>query len=406
MKEKAAVALITVLLLLVYFVAPVMGDDFGTVTVKNSKGEDVTRDNHKPGNDEKNSTHEEEEKEPEKEESGLLNKLNPVTQGKVMVGEGFMYFLELLGDSGFQVGTNDSTGMAGVKENYGQAVAVVYSLATIEFDPYQNDFVVEFQLRSALVGAYLMLMFILLGALDVNIYAATSARNVDRAYILSNRYHVPINEYVLTLIESAAMISIGYVVLRTTLLIELLITQMIMFQVLDRIAPTGGNIVMYLMMSLCYLIIGFAIAYRILIVGMFHASYIAFVGLYCFGITRPAAISAFWYYMKMLFLRPIIIGITTLGVGMISAMHINVDTSDVQYIVDNTSAMSAHATMPASFVISGAGSLVVHFIVQPLLYSALIIILSIVCIAMIVGVKNIINASRYALKRYAYGALR
>jgi hypothetical protein len=301
-----------------------------------------------------------------------------------MVGEGGMYFLELLGDAGFQTGVNNtSSDTVSVKENYGQAVALIYTLATIEFDPFKNPFIKDMQLKFGIVGLFIIMMFILLGAFNVNIYAMTSAHNADRAWILSNRYHLPINEYALTIVESCIMMSAGYVILRVTIMLELLFTKLIMFQILDRIVPTGGNIVMYLMMSLCYLIIGIAIAYRILVVGIFCASYIVFIGLYCFGITRPAAIAAWWYYIKILFLRTIIVGVTSLGVGIISYV------GPIGGVVDPFSA---------------AGQVVLTLFIHPILYAALVIILVAICVLFIIGIKNVISTTKLVMKKYTYGA--
>lgn len=327
-------------------------------------------------------TEKEEEKEEEEEDDSALSSLNPLNMGKKMVGEGGIYFLELLGDAGFKVGSNNTDTVA-VKENYGNAVAMIYTMATLEFDPSENTFVKDIQLRFAIIGFFLILMFILLGAINVNVYSMTSANNAEKAWILSNRYHIPINEYALTLIEACIMMTAGYVLLRLTIVMELMFTKLIMFQILDRILPTGGNIVMYLMMSLCYLIIGLAIAYRILIISIFHASYVAWIGLYCFGVTRPAAVAAWWYYLKILFMRTIIVGVTVIGVGVISYVRVPVNTV-------------GEATL----------DLVLIFLIHPILYAALVLILVIICIIFIVGIKNVISTSKYVIRRYTYGAMR
>lgn len=390
MREKAIVAVLTLLLLVFYAVSPALAGT-GTVTIRDRDGN--VRDNNldipgsKSTEDDDNEVEEDEKK--KDDEPGLLDKLNPTIQGKKMVGEGIMYFLELLADSGFKVGMSEATDVSDIKDNYGYAVAAIYNMATVEFDPYENEFIKEMQIRLSFISAFLIFIYAILGSFQVNMFALKPTRHADTAYILSNRYHIPINEYALTLVEITAMVTFGYLIMRVTLWMELFITKLIMFQILDRIAPTGGNTIMYLMMSLCYLLIGIAIAYRILIVGMFHASYIVFIALYAFGVTRPVAITAFWYYMKMLFLRPIIVGITVIGVGIISEFKV---------VYDSTTTTGA--------AIEVVSALVSNFIIQPLMYSALIIVLVIVCLAMVLGVKNIINASRYAMRRYAYGMVR
>ena len=185
--------------------------------------------------------------------------------------------------------------------------------------------------------------------------------------------------------EACIMMSAGYIVLRITIMMELLFTKLIMFQILDRIVPTGGNIVMYLMMSICYLIIGIAIAYRILIIGIFCASYVVFIGLYCYGITRPAAIAAWWYYIKILFMRTIIVGVTSIGVGIIS------------YVGPIGGAVDPF---------SKAGQVLLTLFVHPILYAALVLILVVICIVFILGIKNVMSTIKVAAKKYTYGGYR
>ncbi len=400
-KDQVIVVSLTLLLLCFFAIAPVLGESSTKLKVYDKNGKEVqqavipasavklpssSKNIHSnltelEKQQKANESSKKEEKEEEEDES-TLDKINPLNIGKKMVGEGGIYFLELLGDAGFKIGSNN-TDTVTVKENYGNAVALIYTLATIEFDPSENTFVKDIQLRFAIIGFFLILMFIILGAINVNIYAITSASNAEKAWILNNRYHIPINEYALTLIEACVMMTAGYILLRLTIVMELMFTKLIMFQVLDRIVPTGSNIVMYLMMSICYLIIGLAIAYRIIVISLFHASYIAWIGLYCFAITRPAAISAWWYYIKILFMRTIIVGVTVIGVGMISYIQLPRDTGTNRVIGD-----------------------LLQLFIHPILYSALVLILVIICIIFIVGIKNVISTSKYVVRRYTYGAMR
>lgn len=401
-KDQAIVAGLTLLLLCFYMVSPVLGAETGKLRVLDKNGNEVKqaeipdsiaankvkvsslndmKAREKELATEKEAESETTEEDEEEEDSGsALDSLNPLNMGKKMVGEGGMYFLELLADAGFKVGETENQDTLSVKENYGNAVALIYLLATVEFDPSQNEFIQKMQLGSGVVGLMLILMFVILGAMQVNV-STIFAKNTDKAWLLSNRYHVPINEYALTLVEVGIMVAAGYVVLMISLQMELLFTKLIMFQVLDRIVPTGDNIVMYLIMSICYLIIGIAIAFRILVIGMFHAFYVPFIGLYCFGLTRPAAVAAWWYYIKMLFMRTVIVGITVAGVGIISYIKLPRDTG-----FDRV-----------------AGDLLIMFI-HPILYSALVLILVIVCVMFILGIKNVISTSKYVIRKYTYGA--
>lgn len=371
--DRKVFAAILALLLLCYFaIVPVFGaTDNDKLKVYDRNGKEVQQEVIPATSNTEKEDSDQEEKKDDSEDSGP----SILSIGSKMVGEGGIYFLEMLGDAGFKAGTNN-TDTVTVRENYGNAVALIYTLATIEFDPSSSAFIKETQLRFSLIGFFLILMFIILGAVNVNLYTMTSGKNSERAWILNNRYHIPINEYALTLIEACILMVAGYVLLRVTIVMELMFTKLIMIQILDRILPTGGNIVMYLVMSFCYLVIASSIAYRILIIAFFHASYVVWIGLYCFGVTREAAISAFWYYIKMLFMRTVIVAVTVIGVGVISTVHLARDT--------------------------GAGRIgddILMMIVQPILYGALVLILLIVCITFILGVRRVMTATNYAVRK-------
>lgn len=394
-REQVIIAVITVMLLCFYAVVPAFGAT-GTVKIIDRNGEErsnnlnIDGSTKSPGSPSVSDDEEEEEEEEEKSTTGSkLSRLNPVTAGKEMIADGGMFFLERLADSGFKLGMNETEDVSGVRDNYGYAVALIYSLATVEFDPYDNPFIQEMQLRLSIIGLFIVVMFVLLGAVYINVYEILLAENAGRAYILSKRYKIPLNEYSLTIVETCLMLLGGYIILRLTTMIELLFTKLIMIQILDRIMPTGDNTVMYLMMSICYVLIGIALAYRILIIGLFHASYVVFIGLYSFAITREVAIAAFIYYLKLLFLRPIIVGVTVVGVGIISTMRV---------VYDYATAGEA--------VVQVLEGLVSNFLIQPLMYSALILILVIICVVMIVGLANVMKASKHALRRYTYGVYR
>ncbi len=370
--RKVLAAILTLFLLCYFAIVPVFGATDNTkLKVYDKNGKEVQQEVIPDTSNTEKEDSDQEEKKDNSEDSGP----SILSIGSKMVGEGGIYFLEMLGDAGFKAGTNN-TDTVTVKENYGNAVALIYTLVTIEFDPSSSSFIKETQLRFSLIGFFLILMFIILGAANVNLYTMTSGKNSERAWILNNRYHIPINEYALTLIEACILMVAGYVLLRVTIVMELMFTKLIMIQILDRIVPTGGNIVMYLVMSFCYLVIASSIAYRILIIAFFHASYVVWIGLYCFGVTREAAISAFWYYIKMLFMRTVIVAVTVIGVGVISTVHLARDT--------------------------GAGRIgddILMMIVQPILYGALVLILLIVCITFILGVRRVMTATNYAVRK-------
>jgi hypothetical protein len=317
---------------------------------------------------------ESEDNQTDEEEGGLLS-------GEFLkksIGEGIAYGFEYIASQGYKLGFNTtSEDQMSVKRNYGTAVAIIYILATVEFNPLENEFIRNWIKNTNEIGLFMIIFFVFLGAINVNYYRFTSMNNRQKAYVLSTRYHIPMNEYVFTIIEACILMIFGYVILWITLTMETWLSKMIMVPILDRIAPTGDNIIMYIMMSICYVVLALVICLRLLIIGMFCGSYLVFVGLYCFGISRETAEQAFIYYLQVLFLRPIILGITVFGVGIISSIKINPEATD------------------AMKILQGFGILYL----TPILYVALMIILLAVGLVMIIGIRNVIRAKRLATRR-------
>jgi hypothetical protein len=297
---------------------------------------------------------------------------------KKTIGEGIAYGFEYIASQGYKLGFNTtSEDQMSVKKNYGTAVAIIYILATVEFNPLENDFVRDMIIKTNEIGLFMIIFFVLLGAINVNWYRLTSMKNRQKAYILSTRFHIPMNEYVFTIIEACILMIFGYIILWITLTTETWLTKQLMIPILDRIAPTGENIIMYIMMSICYVVLSVVIGLRLLIIGMFCGSYLIFVGLYCFGISRETAEQAFFYYLQVLFLRSAIVGITVFGVGIISSIKINPEATALMQILQ------------------GFGILYL----TPILYASLMIILLAVGLVMIIGIRNVIRAERLATRR-------
>jgi hypothetical protein len=288
------------------------------------------------------------------------------------VTNGIFNALNKLGDEGFKVGLNESADTINVSKNHGLVVVMIYLIATIEWDPSEVPFIQEMQLRTAFIGIFMLLMFIFMGATSVNIYSMTAGRHERNAYILANRYHLPINEYVITILEALLMMLFGYTVLRMTLLLEVVLSRLVMIPILDRIAPTGENTLLYLMFVLLYIFVGIAIGIRLLIIGLYHGSFMFFVGLYCFGFTRPISIKAFLYYVKVVFLRFAIILTTTIGVGIIQSIQLD-------------------PNLPA-LVNIGIGLLKLYLV--PLMMVGLCIILLIISVVVLFELKDVIATTK------------
>jgi len=290
--------------------------------------------------------------------------------GENMVTNGIANVFTKAADSIFTLGFNATSQEMNLHENYGYTINIIYLMSTIIYNPLDNPFIKNTMLSTSVIGLFLIIFYIFLGAAHVSLNSFTSESQMRFSRILSDRYHIPINEFGVTILETFLMMIFGYFIIYLSIELEAMFTKLLMFQVLDRITPTGQHAVMYFMMAICYLIMSLAIAYRILIISLFCAGYLIFVGLYCFGATRDTAIAAFWYFEKILFMRTIIVGITVLGIGITSSLQgvLNPDSNQL-----------------LGFAIS--------IQIEPLMYLALILILVITSVKLIFGIKSIFGAA-------------
>lgn len=295
------------------------------------------------------------------------------------VTNGIINALNKLGDEGFKLGMNDSNAeQLKISENHGLVVAIIYTIATIDWDPFSVAFIQEMQYRTAIIGFFMLIMFIILGAMNVNICAMTTSSQFRNQFLLSNRHSSPIVEYCVTIIEALLMVLFGYTILRLTLLFESVLSQLVMIPILDRIAPTGDNTLLYLGFISLYICMGIVLGIRFLIIGIYAGSFIFFVGLYLFGYTRPIAVKAFLYFLKIVFLRFAIILITTMGVGIITSIQLD-------------------PNLPATVNI-GIGLIKLYLV--PLMMLGLLIILLAISVTILLDIRGVVGTA----KRIAYKA--
>ena len=301
-----------------------------------------------------------------------FNDYNIFDKGSMMVADGLKLFLIRLSDEMISLGFQSDDEELKVRDNYGYVVNIIYKMSTAEFQPGDNAFIKEMQLRFNIIGIFLILCYIFLGAASVNMTNFRMEGSARLAAKIRSKYNIDITDYGATVMEMCLMQMFGYFAIWFSIQVETVFCKLIMFNVLDMIAPTGENVILYLMMSICYLLMGLVLAYRIIIIAMFYGGYLIVVGMYCFPMSRDAAKSAVKYFLKILFLRTIIVGITVIGVGVTTSIHGD-----------------------------GLGLAAVGLLyVWPLMYAALIIILIAVSLVVILGIKDVFGTTTKLARHY------
>ncbi len=300
------------------------------------------------------------------------SKYNLFDKGSMMVADGFTLFLIRMADEMVTMGFESDEEELKIRDNYGEVVSIIYKMATAEFHPENIPFIRDLQLRCNIIGILIILCYIFLGASSVNLLNFKSSNSAQIASKVRSKFGIQLSDYRATVMEMCLMQMFGYFFLWFSIEVETMFCKLIMLNVLDKIAPTGENVIMYLMMAICYLVMALVLAYRLLIIALFHCGYLIVIGMYCFPMSRDAAKAALYYYLKILFMRTAIVGITVVGIGVTTSLN----TADL-----------------------GLAALGLLY-VWPLMYTALIIILIAYGLITIFQIKNVFGATKKLVRHY------
>lgn len=346
-----------------------------TITLEEAKENNAAFE----GSDNDDSTSPDEDKEDEGDSGDHLGLGLMLTNA---VKDGIFAAMKGLADDGFNAGMDETNpDVQAVSENHGMIVGVLYLLMTIEWDPSTVDAIMELQVKSYVFFLFLLTLWVLLGATSVNIYAITSKKHARSAMILSNRYHLPINEYMITLAECYILASFGYLILRFVLLSESILTKLIVVPIIDRIAPTSNDsTLLWILFVILFIGSGIAFALRLIVIGITHACFMIGVGLHNYGFARDTIQKWFIYYCKVVFLRPLIILITLVGVAIITSIQLE----------------------EISNPFFGVGTGMVKLLLSGLLTAAMLIMILFVSWTVLFEIKEVLRSMKYMKGSYRF----
>ncbi len=244
--------------------------------------------------------------------------LNPFDNGAKMVQKGIDSFCIGLADDmfdlGFEIGGNNS----GTNSSVSNAV---FSFATFTFDPFQLEGVQNIQHESAIVFLIIIFLYIFGGATMVIIsrFAPEQMRAIDYILGTSNRSFA-FQKYIWNLCIAVFVMVFGYFAVKFVLVLNYVLTSLLMVGVMDSIAPTPDNVILYFIMAVLYLIMSIFFAWRTIVIGLVAAFALVLGGLYVMEYTRPAAVLAVKYFLSLTFMQVIIVAVTSGGVLIIQGL--------------------------------------------------------------------------------------
>jgi hypothetical protein len=254
--------------------------------------------------------------EPKKQSSFLDQMYNETINGfQKGVSEGIKGFFTDAADKIFEIGgtTNET---AEVKDKYGYAVGSVFKIAAYENDPYKSETVQKMRLRTALIGLFIFIIFIFIGAARVNI-SCGEMHLVDRLQYTITQSVSSFSQYKDDMIIGlAAIIGVHYF-FWFIISFNAAITTATMYSVLESIPFDIDNWVMYCAMAICYGFESIFFGLRIILQDLIAGSDILIGALFAISFTRVFAWELVKYFSRITVMQFIIVLLTSFGISII-----------------------------------------------------------------------------------------
>jgi len=233
--------------------------------------------------------------------------LNPVDALAEGVDKGIGLFAVGVGDDLFNM---SSQGVA----NASYQGKLLVDIATFTYNPLQDPTVLNSLKESALIYVIFLIMFLFVGGAWVQM----SRLRTSRQFLGMDVKHTStMKEFfgpAFLLIVCAPMIPF---IMWLALVLNYVICSMIMTGILPSIIITPDNVTLYVAMGFIYALLSMSFVWRSLIIGISMGYCLVIIILIALPYTRKIGTGLFIYYIVMVFMQPVILAVTCVGVGVI-----------------------------------------------------------------------------------------
>ncbi|MCK5611955.1 hypothetical protein KAR91_59345 [Candidatus Pacearchaeota archaeon] len=237
-----------------------------------------------------------------------------------MITDGINNWFRGMGDAAMNAGF-EITNVTGAPVEGGSTVNVIFKIASWTYDPYSNPGIVDIIKFTMTIWGVLMLMYILAGMVWVNIQDSKPNAAQSLAFITGMNTNTAFSHYVNNLKDSLMIAVFSHAVIYLILTLNLVFSRMILSTMLDVIAPSPDNILLYLMMGYTYLVMSFFFLVRFFVINIFVAFAPILGILYVTNyFTRSIATKAFNCFCTMVFMQTVIVFFTSIGILAIKGL--------------------------------------------------------------------------------------
>lgn len=251
--------------------------------------------------------------------------LDPADAGAEMVKKGINSFIIGIADNLYDAGM----GIHNTSVTNKTSTNAIFAVATYTYDPFKSENVQNMQAMSAVIFLILMILYIFLGAIGVVVTRFIPQLTTSLSFVLGRNAY---GQYVSNLATGMCVALFIYIVLRFILTLNYVLTHLIIVDILESVAPSIDNVVLYFMMAICYFFMNVFFAWRMLIIGIVVAFALVFGVMLVYDSTKYIARGVFSYFTAMVFMQAIICGATSVGVKIIQAAGFPQDSQVVMYL--------------------------------------------------------------------------
>lgn len=193
----------------------------------------------------------------------------------------------------------------------------IIRMASYNVDPYQIPAVNDTNQiwTDIFYCVYTALIFVHAGVVLLNRYKPEKLATLDFVSVDYNGYHY--QTYVTKMLRGLIIVSLAHFVVPLILDFEQMITLSLMQDVPKSLEPTTENAILYFMMAFIWLAQMIFFIIRAFVIVAFSAMVLLVGVLYLWDRTEGIAKSIFYYFLALVFLQVIIVGISCLGVRVI-----------------------------------------------------------------------------------------
>jgi len=233
--------------------------------------------------------------------------LDPVDMLSKGVSNGLDQFAIGLGDDLI----NMSTSMNADTSYNGK---LLVDIATFTYNPLKDPAVLNALKESALLYLLFLLAFILVGGAYVQI---SRTRQTRQLLGMPVKNPISLNEFIVSVFALIVIPPVVPFLMWLTLLINYVISSIIMAKILPSILLTPDNVALYLGMAFVYALMAGSFIWRTLIIGICMGYCLVIIVLIAIPYTRRIGTGLLTYYFIMVFMQPVILAVTAVGVGII-----------------------------------------------------------------------------------------